>query len=403
MMNEPLTPEGLAALVVRAHEANLRGQSFERLRVVSQKSTHDALPDTELGRALRGHVAALLWARLAEPYAARAAEASAAPHPELARVEAPHGSVTELRELVVSGSANLVQDALEALPRASGALREALAERAEARREITARLGAVDPFPTIPAAAARFFEATRDLARSVVPREPALATLLPILRGTQLTGLPARLSHAWLRDALPHFATPRLAGAPLPRLLLQRLPRLLGVTSFARALRQLGESVVLGAPLAPPEWVRRVDGTFFAPARTGLLFASLMAEPAFLARATDASAGERDAFARAVHVAALFEARALAAHFVEPEAAEAELFATPLPRGLRGVLPRSRDDAAMRFAAYLDQPALHDAARSLFDEDWFRNPRSRSWAMLPPPAVSDDPLRLTRSFEAACG
>ncbi len=431
-----MTPAHVAELVLRAHVNRLRGQAFVQTRHVTQKSTYDALdPSTELGRSLRGHVAGLIWARLAQSYDERVAEARAEAHPALAFKEAPLGSVTQLERLVIDGSVKNVQDALVATSRGAGAVHEAADERESVRREISARLGLIlpedaalpAPAPALAEAARQFFERTQDLARSVIGhferglgRESHAAEILVWLRGTRLAGLPARLSHRWLREVLPEFATPRLdprAGEPLPRLVLRTLPALLGVTSFARALGQLGEAVVLGAPLEPLEWVRRVDGAFLAPARTGLAFASLLTEPAFLARATDASGMEREAFTRAVHVAGLFEARALAARVftransrARIEEVEAQLWVRPLPRGVYGVLPRWRDDASTRFCAWLDRPALREQSLSLFDEDWFRNPRSRSWAMLPPPPEADfaehlgaSCERLATHFERACG
>jgi hypothetical protein len=436
MHDVELTPSRLAELVLRAHVNRLRGQAFVQTRHVTQKSTYDTLEQgTELGRSMRGHVAGLLWARLAQPYDERVEAARSDEHPEVAFKEAPQGSVDQLAARVITGSVKTVQDALTAMSRAGGAVHEAFDEREAVRREIGARMGLVlaedaalpVAAPALAGAAQRFFERTQDVARSVIlhferglGRESYAAEILVWLRGTQLQGLPARLSHRWLREVLPEFATPRLdprSGAPLPRLLLQTLPPLLGVTSFARALGRLGEAVVLGAPLEPVEWVRRVDGAFLAPARTGLAFAALLTEPAFLARATDASAGEREAFARALHVAGLFEARALAARlFTRPnsragiEEVEAQLWVRPLPRGVYGLVPRWRDDASTRFCAWLDRPAFRDKTLSLFDEDWFRNPRSRSWAMLPPPPEADFAEhvdascdRLATHFESVCG
>lgn len=436
MHDVELTPARLAELVLRAHVDRLRGQAFVQTRHVTQKSTYDTLdPSTEMGRALRGHVAGLIWARLAQPYDERVATARAEAHPAVAFREAPLGSVDQLAALAVDGTVKSVQDALSAVARAGGAVHEACDEREAVRREIGARLGLVlaedaalpAPAPAIAAVAQRFFDRTHDVARSVIVhferglgRESHAAEILVWLRGTQLHGLPARLSHRWLREVLPEFATPRLdprAGAPLPRLLLRDLPELLGVTSFARALGQLGQAVVVGAPLEPAEWVRRVDGAFLGPARIGLAFASLLAEPAFLARVTDASAVERTAFSRALHVAGLFSARALAARLcTRPNAragieeAEGQLYVRPLPRGVYGVLPRWRDDDATRFCAWLDRPAFRERTLSLFDEDWFRNPRSRSWAMLPAPAEPDFAEQLGAScehlavhFERTCG
>lgn len=438
-----LTQAHLAELVMRAHVERLRAQhtpelgaAFARTRVVTQKSTFDRLDaGSELGRALRGHVAPLLWARLAAPYDERIAAARNEASRATELPGAKTGSIAELQRLVVTGPQRTVQDALVFLARSGGAVHEAEAEREEVRREIAARLGLVlfedaalpAAAPRLAAVAARFLERTHDLARSVVShferglgRECTVTELLPWLRGQSLHGLPARLSHRWLREVLPGFATSRLdprAGEPLPRLLLGTLPTLLGITSFARALGQLGQAVVAGAPLAPVEWVRRVDGAFYAPTRIGLLFSSLLAEPAFLARASDASEVERLAFARSLQVAALFEARTLAARCMDrvhargsSEEAEARVYVRPLPRGAFGLVPRWHDRAGARFCAYLDHPALRERALALFDEDWFRNPRSRSWAMLPPEPEPDFAERLDAScghlvahFEGACG
>lgn len=436
MMNDlELTESRLAEWVMQAHLERLRGTpQFVRTRPVTQKSTFDRLdPSRPLAGALRGHVAGLLWARLAAPFDERVADAQDEPHPEHARPEAPTGSMGALLRLVHTGPRRDALEALEVLSRAGGAVHEADHAREEARREIAKRLGldapedAALPLQTSELArgAARFFEATHDLARSVVAhqqrglgRDLDVVDVLLALRGSTVHGLPARLSHRWLRDVLGEFATPRLdphAGEPLPRVLLRRLPMLLGVTSFARALAQLGAAVVVGAPLAAEEWVRHVDGAFLAPRRVATLFASLWTNPAFLARATDASEGERAAFARSVHVAALFEARTLAAQTMDAawrahgrDEIEARLFDRPLPRGAFGLLPRRSDAHATRFCVYLTHPQLHDAALDLFDEDWFRNPRSRSWAMLPPApdvTLGVDGLvdQLIRRFEVACG
>lgn len=441
-----ITETHLAELVMRAHVERLRlrqnpelGTAFGRTRLVTQKTTFERLDlRGELGRALRGHVAGLIWARLALPHDERITEARNEARRETELPEAPTGSIAELQRLVVTGTPRTMQDALSSMARAGGAVHEAEAAREEIRREIATRLGLVVPEEAaLPAsaaqlerAAARFFEKTHDVATGVIRhferglgRECTVTEILPWLRGQSLHGLPARLSHRWLREVLPEFATPRLdprAGEPLPRLLLGTLPGLLGITSFARALGQLGEAVVAGAPLLPPEWVRRVDGAFLAPARVGLLFSSLLTEPAFLSRATDASEAERAAFSRSLQVAALFEARALAARTMNrshargsSEEAEARLFVRPLPRGAFGLVPRWHDDDATRFCALLDHPALREQALGLFDEDWFRNPRSRSWAMLPPEpaaATGTEPEhldascdRLVAHFEAACG
>jgi len=438
-----ITESHLAEQVMRAHVERLRlqqtpdlGTAFGRTRLVTQKTTFDRLDlRGELGRSLRGHVAGLIWARLALPQDERIADARNEARRETELPEARTGSIAELQQLIVGGPPRTMQDALRSVARAGGAVHEAEAAREELRREIAMRLGLGIPqdaaLPAtgaqLAAAAARFFERTHDVATGVIRhferslgRESSVTEILVWLRGQSLHGLPARLSHRWLSDVLPEFATSRIdprAGEPLPRLLLGTLPPLLGITSFSRALGQLGQAVVAGAPLPAPEWVRRVDGAFFAPARIGVLFSSLLGEPVFLARATDASEVERAAFSRSLHVAALFEARALAARTMNrshargsSEEAEARLYVRPLPRGAFGLVPRWHDDDTTRFCALLDHPSLRERALGLFDEDWFRNPRSRSWVMLPPEPETDFAERLDSAsdrlaayFEAACG
>jgi hypothetical protein len=183
-----------------------------------------------------------------------------------------------------------------------------------------------------------------------------------------------------------------------------------GLASFVKALSRLGRTMVLAAPLARTEWVRRVDGAFLAPWRTGLLMASAFEQAAFVGRATDAAGAERATVTRAAALVALFEARRTAAELSMPggaEEADALWLGRPLPRGSFGLWPTPRDDAAARFLAWLDHPAQRASAQDLFDEDWFRNPRSRSWLMLPPDLPTPDLdawcTRLVRHFERACG
>lgn len=443
MNGEPLSVPALATHVRRAQLARLQTHAllaqppasdaasardfgvhlaYAACEPATRKSSFDLLvrPDDA---TLRGHVAALIGARLALPYDVRKAALWHAAHAPFASELAPNGSARVLTRQALLGPTPRANEALAHAVLAARGLGEIEHEQQQARVEIARRLALADPedlalpvpHAALRASAARFLVRSQDIAESVLRKQQDLAEVLAFLRGADLDGLPARLSHRFLADVLPGFATARVdprSGSPFARLLLRELPERAGLSSFARALTRLGEVAVLDAPLEAPEWVRRIDGALLAPTRAGLLFATLLGEPSFV-RSFDTAASEREAIRRRSAIVGLFAARRAAADLCGAPSAgqrdelEGTLFVRPLPRGAYGVLPRWRARAS-DYAAWLELPGYHARARELFDEDWFRNPRSRSWVMLPEPSaldaerLMDAEYTLVRSFEQAC-
>lgn len=402
-MNEPLSAATLAAMVQRAQlergvwHARLRKSAltaaglFARCEAATRKASFDVSVDP----ALRAHLAALIGVRLSVPYDVREAQSWHAEHPQQVSALTPKGSAAELARAALVGPSTFCVERLTQLAAAAGDIPSAARDRREARGAIAARLQLEDPedlalglpHSALIASAARLLAHTSDLAASVLRNAEDISAVLETLRAERTCGLPARLTHRWLAEVLPAFATERIdprTGTPFARLLLRELPERVGLSSFVRAVADLGSVVVLDAPLTALEWLRRVDGAWRTPARAALLFASLFTNPAFL-RTLDTTVSERDPIARRTHLLGLFSARAAAARVcaIDGDELEASLFVRPLPRGTHRLLPRDRHDQRARYLAWLDFNVYHTQTLELFDQDWFRNPRSRSWIALP--------------------
>jgi hypothetical protein len=173
----------------------------------------------------------------------------------------------------------------------------------------------------------------------------------------------------------------------------------LGASSFARALSRFGAALAAAsvpptAPFAlahPPFDLRR--------ARRAALFAGLLADPVFLARALGLGHARAHAQARATARAFLLTlrldaARALlvhgrrAGHPGHPllssvqegadrfEEATRRALGAPIPGALAGVVPDLDPGAALHVLGALLAAGDRGRLVERFDEDWFRNPRA---------------------------
>lgn len=383
------------------------------------------VPDTLLAPALGVHLARLTLARVLWDDEVRVARAWSEVSVQVEGVKLPRlpkGISPGADALVVAPRTLLAAVMVDADDARRGRVAEALARgarerlrdpvRLQAERRVGAAiqlgvpLDALDlpaPAAAIEGAALELLEATQAFAERFAPWDRGLARAMA---HDAVDGWPAHLQPRWI---LSIFAGTELArGAPVEGI---RLPIALGGTSFARALAIFGEAFGVSAgPSSLPFALAHPVGDLRA-ARIGALFGSLASEPVFARRVLGLGPGPaRDharKFARAntAHVRLAAAAARTRGALLPPRddlddrfcEETARAWGEPLPPALAGVLPRITAATPVRFAASL--VAALDRARliDLFDEDWFRNPRSiealRAIASDPQDAITEELLR----------
>ncbi|HVK68235.1 MAG TPA: hypothetical protein VM694_27440 [Polyangium sp.] len=401
-----------------------RGNVLEAFRAVSTRSMWIELGERgakdPILAAAHTHVAALTitrvtWAervRLAEAWHAPTIEIEA-PAPE--RVS-PRVTLERLLDETVPARRHVLADALT---RGAGDLADVALVREERRAEAFRRLGIEDvdalEIPVKPAAslariAERLLDVTTELMPKRAPRwDDALAVMLARDAGE---GWPARLSPRWFQELFGK--TGLFDGLSIPPFML---PRLIGATSFVRALARFGEAfaeadVPRAAPFVlarPPFDLRR--------ARSAALFGALPSDPTFGVRSLGLGRSRARAQAQDVARAVLLSLRLDAARVLlrgtvtMPHRARRERFeeitdralGVSIPGVLAFVLPASDPQAPTRLAGALLALSDRRALLERFDEDWFQNPRAALALREEHTVLPRDPTCPEAAIEAGLG
>jgi hypothetical protein len=370
---------------------------FEGTRDVTTRTAFEwasALPASDpLRAAFRRWVYRLTLARVAQP-AIVAAERGR--QIREIRTELPEPAVASVRDVVRQAIADRVEARREqwigALRGRTGALEIAERDVAEARAEISSRLGIADPVEmtavcsrrAIAQQAGELLKRTDELSKAVFDPGKTLAGLLSILIARNVVGTwPVRLSERWLGDL---FRTTKLLdGLALD---LGPLPPTIGASSFMRGLARFGAAYSRAAPDRAGPFVLSNDATDTRALRRGALFAMLLLEPVFLEKKLGFSETVSVSVARALGRTLLGAVRLEAVrctidipHSSPAEMADAMQAAWRVPAApwLSGVLPRACHEAPSRLVAVLLAARDRDAMVDAFDEDWFDNPRAADW------------------------
>jgi hypothetical protein len=390
------------AAVSKEVDLHAEEDPLETVRHVASKSLWDALgrlpvdgADAPLIAGLRRWVYALLQARLARKDEVSWVRMAAAPR---GLIDERRVSWREAwREVVLARTPGQARRALESVAEVGPSLAAIAARIADRRVEIARRLQLTHPWePTVElppravsATAARFLDATDDIARSLRAEHLALGSDASALLHSAVArdaghGWPSRLSHRWLDETFGVAA----AGFELN---LPPLPAAVGAASFGRALWMFGFALRLATvSRSMPFAIAREPG-FVGAHRLAFVFGALVVDPVFHVRML--GVGERIALAQArlLTGTALLEARLHAARILlgddltpAPrelfEEVSTRLFGSPLDPKLLGAWPRARDDEPARWVALLEAGPFRESLRQRFDVDWFRNPRA--WADL---------------------
>jgi hypothetical protein len=384
----------------------------EHRHVAGQRALRDLESESAspLRDALAAWIAWLTVMRVSQPAIVRAAKARVETEATVrlerdARVDL-RAAITGMLAARTPGEARAYFAALADF----GALQEPERTLRETRAEAFHRLG-IDDVPehflrvkraSILAAARQFLVETADLAREVTrAKNDAWPLALDRRLARAATeGWPSRLTWRTAAELLPGFdMRATLAKDP---------PRALGASSFARALQTIGETFHAMPTTADP-FVVRITPLSAAARRTGLVFASVVAEKTFHARVFGLSSGRAADQARTLAAAALLDARftamrvALADASRDHEETTALGLGAPLVRSLDGVWPARRDEDFAALLALFASLATLRTLRAREGDDWFRNPRAfgalRELSMGEIALDDDAPRALARAFE----
>ena len=223
-----------------------------------------------------------------------------------------------------------------------------------------------------------------DLTSDVVP--PARSweqAIVASIGRTGHEGFPGKLTTRWLASTLPEGLIDGLAPD------VKAPPRLLGASSFARALADLGGAIAAAdIPRGLPRCIARAPHDLLIARRAGL-FGALVAHAPFLRRKLELSRGaardQASAAERLLLAALRLDAARVLAREVDPrhEGAQertAEIVSRAMgavvPPKLAYVVPRMGPGDAVRLVggvlAYSDRERIVDA----LDDDWFASPRA---------------------------
>lgn len=363
-------------------------------RAVSTRSLYLELAergDDDLSRAFAEWVRYLTLRRVTFPDVARLAGRWSAPVIHDDALEPPHFSARHaLSGLLTAEQPGLRRLWARALEAGAGPAAEAAAILAERRAEAAQQLGAKSAdllvFPLVsPETAAEVARALLSATAPLVqPIERWSDALYLALGRDAHRGWPARLSSRWLEGLFR--STGLVDGLSLD---IGPLPAALGATSFARALARFGDAYARAdVPRAAPFVLARrpVD---LRCARRAALFASLIADPVFCARALGLgpvdAADQARASARALVVSLRLDAARLLARCSPgsasqrasawEEATELALGA-PIPAALAGLVPRSHEAEIARLCGSLLALTDRRALIERYDSDWFRSPHA---------------------------
>jgi hypothetical protein len=389
---------------------------FGQLRMLATKNTFDALEllgDSAFARSARVHVAFLLGARLTWDERATIERLRTESHSELQHLPPGANTPQALAKALFSWPDSEVPALYEKLPVAIADLRARHKQVREMRDEIGQRLGQVDVLglglshAILRESARTFLAQTSALAQASRHRataehqahgrpahERALWTLRDAQLAQTLTPWPARLSPQWLPEVFPHLATPRIdpsTGPRIARALLRTPPARLGGASFMKYLGRFGETLGRTLPETPHEMLLRADPADVGAQTWSTVFTLLGAQTVFHRRALGASQRET-AFGVREHASSLLTSAGalalatLAELRVDAREWEESVFGAPLPRGLSGEWPsmQASPHASVlpRFCAFVSAMTEANRLRELFDEDWFRNPKTAEYFLV---------------------
>ncbi len=277
--------------------------------------------------------------------------------------------------------------------------------------------------------AVAFLQGSEALARTLVRRAHRARTGREGLAGVDALGValgretrsadwPARLSVQWLSERYVALAGKTRAQVSL------RAPAPLGVASFLLAAARFGEALHRQESLRYASFALAHDPQFVDAHRTGALFACSLGSPAFLARELGTGRGPATDTARVLGACLLFAARARATELLIALEGSSSEVARASDGAIGGLFARTgflspnvHDDTPARWLATLTAHPHHEAYVSMFDEDYYRNPRAGralrarfalpalSTTLLagPPPAPVSLAAALVATFERELG
>ena len=338
-------------------------------------------------------VYALVLERVVWPARVRAAEALHAPSIEVPDLELDRLSPrTVIDRLLTEDNSDRRRFYADALVGGARHLSDAQFVLAERRAEAIRRLGVddpdalevpLDPSTSLTRVAERVFQATVEFVPRGLRRwDDVLAMGLARDAGE---GWPAHLSLRWITDLFA--GTGLLDGLALPAF---DPPRLLGASSFVRALAHFGRSYAETDVSRSAPFVFKRSPFDLRVARRAALFGSLPADPVFCWRALGLGRARALAQARAVAsalvctlrmdaVRVLMRAEVLSSSRARRQRFEElteRAFGIPFPGDLAFVLPRIGPNDPTRLLGTLVALADRRSLVERFDEDWFRSPHA---------------------------
>ena len=307
-------------------------------------------------------------------------------------IEVPKRITTTRSELVIRllSESRGQQQWLSALQNQLDGAAEVTSALWQRREELARRAGfqgvksVIDPVPDISALCEAWLAHCAAMSLELLPRE--LFQLLEVALANRANlGWPARISAQSVAGLLGKSAWFRHANVREPV-----WPRLIGPSSFMRALHLLGQQLARAFASTDYPFVLAHDPWYLAEHRLGCLLASLALNADWQLRVLGLRKDSAITQARALMRSVLQESRGLCLRLrLSVSAIQSsdalrsalaqhtfEIFGFEMPQQFAGQLPRiSADDAQRLFGLWL---GLSDHARliQVFDTDWYRNPRA---------------------------
>lgn len=222
------------------------------------------------------------------------------------------------------------------------------------------------------------------ISSELLPRQ-LIALLEAALADSASQGWPARIAAQSMAGLLGDAAWLKRVTLREPE-----WPRLIGPTSFMRALHQLGKELARASATPAYPFVIAHDPWNLSEHRLGFLLASLTTNDDWQQRVLGLRKDRARAQARALSLTLLQASRehclrlrlrgsairstdALRSTFAEQTSS---VFGFEFPNEFAGQLPRIRDDDAQRLLGLWHGLADHARLIQIYDVDWYRNPRA---------------------------
>ncbi len=279
---------------------------------------------------------------------------------------------------------------LSALQNQLGAAAEVTSELWQRKEELAKRAGfqgvisVIDPVPDMHTLCDEWLTLSAAISVELLPRE--FDQLLEVaLANPANQGWPARISGQSVAGLLGGTAWFRHVTVREPD-----WPRLIGPTSFMRALHRLGQELARARAPADYPFVIAHDPWHLAEHRLGSLLASLVLNDDWQLRVLrlrkDHARAQAHMLMRSVlqasrglclrlrlRIAAIQSSDVLRSAFAEHTVG---IFGFELPEQFAGQLPRIDPDDAQRLLGLWLGLSDHARLIQIFDEDWYRNPRA---------------------------